>query len=78
MKIRLCEHNKGAEVFVQRLKEQFSDLDIKLKKCAKQCKICKKTPFAVIDKKPVITDDFNELYDYVLKQYEADLPDVAG
>jgi uncharacterized protein YuzB (UPF0349 family) len=67
MKIRLCEHNKGAEEFVQRLKGQFSDLDIKLKKCAKQCKTCKKTPFAIIDKNVVIADDFEELYKSILK-----------
>jgi len=68
MKIRLCGHNKGAEEFFQRLKLQFSDLDIKLKKCAKQCKICKKSPFAIIDKNIVIVEDFNALYEQVSKQ----------
>lgn len=50
MKIRLCEHNQDAENLAKQLKEQFVDLNIKIKKCAKKCKICKHEPFAVVDK----------------------------
>lgn len=50
MKIRLCEHNQGAEKLAQQLKGQFAGLNIKIKKCAKQCKTCKHEPFAMVDK----------------------------
>lgn len=68
MKIRCCEQNKGATLFVQQLKEQFVDLNIKLKKCVKQCKTCKHQPFAVIDKQPLRFNRFDELYVYIEKQ----------
>ncbi len=61
MKIRLCEHNKGAEKLAQQLKEQFTDLNIKIKKCAKQCKSCKYEPFAVVDKNLIKASSSEEL-----------------
>jgi uncharacterized protein YuzB (UPF0349 family) len=62
MKIRLCQHNKGAEQLVQRLQTEFSGLNIKLKKCVKQCKICKRQPFAVVAKQVVLASDTEQLY----------------
>lgn len=62
MKIRLCEHNQGAEKLALRLKEQFLGLNIKLKKCVKQCKICKSQPFALVAKKTVLASDTERLY----------------
>jgi len=62
MKIRLCERNRGADQLALRLKEQCADLDIKLKKCAKQCKICRHQPFALVDKKLVKNNDPDLLY----------------
>ena len=62
MKIRLCEHNKDAEQLVQRLQAEFPDMNIKLKKCAKQCKICKRQPFAIVAKQVVFASDAEQLY----------------
>lgn len=45
-----------------RLQGQFPDLDIKLKKCAKQCKICKQQPFVLVDKKLFKNNDPELLY----------------
>lgn len=61
MKIRLCEHNQGAEELAAQLKKQFADLNIKIKKCVKQCKTCKREPFAVVDKHAVKAPDFEGL-----------------
>lgn len=61
MKIRLCEHNQGAEKLAQQLKEQFVGLNIKIKKCAKQCKVCKREPFAVVDKNLIKASSSEEL-----------------
>ncbi|MCE1226964.1 MAG: DUF1450 domain-containing protein [Geobacteraceae bacterium] len=62
MKVRLCQHNKGADQLVQRLQAEFVDLNIKLKKCVKQCKICKKQPFAMVAKKVILASDTDRLY----------------
>ena len=61
MKIRLCEHNQGAEKLAKQLKGQFADLNIKIKKCAKQCKTCKHEPFAVVDKNIVKSSNSEDL-----------------
>lgn len=61
MKIRLCKHNQDAEKLAKQIEEQFSGLNIKIKKCIKQCKICKQEPFVVADKQVVKATDSNEL-----------------
>lgn len=66
MKIRLCQHNQGAELLAERLLAQRPDLDIKLKKCAKKCKICKQQSFAVVDKQLVMAADDDALYGQLL------------
>lgn len=53
MKIRLCEHNPGAEKLVQQLRDYCDGLDIKAKKCAKQCKLCRSRSLALVDKQLV-------------------------
>ncbi|MDD2500566.1 MAG: DUF1450 domain-containing protein [Geobacter sp.] len=62
MKVRLCQHNKGAEQLVQRLQAEFVDMNIKLKRCVKQCKTCKNQPFALVAKKVVSASDAEQLY----------------
>jgi uncharacterized protein YuzB (UPF0349 family) len=57
MKIRLCEHNQGSRSLVQQLQGQYPDLNIKLKNCAKQCKTCRRQPFALVDKQLIKADD---------------------
>ncbi|OGR29897.1 MAG: hypothetical protein A2X79_08830 [Desulfuromonadaceae bacterium GWB2_53_15] len=62
MKIRFCEHNKGKGKVYRRLKEEFPDLDIKIKDCVKQCGVCREMPLATVDKKKVTVRDGDELY----------------
>jgi uncharacterized protein YuzB (UPF0349 family) len=62
MKIRGCERNKGADQLMLRLQAQFSGHDIKLKKCAKQCKICRQQSFVLVDKKLFKNSDPGLLY----------------
>lgn len=62
MKIRLCQHNQGSEQLLHRLQGQYPDLDSKLKKCTKQCKICKQQPFALFAKELVLASDVETLY----------------
>ena len=72
MKIRLCEHNQGAEKLFQRLQTNYPDLNSKLKKCVKQCKICKRQPFIMADKQPILASNVDELYDSVVLLFEQD------
>ena len=67
MKIRLCQHNQGSEQLFQRLQEQFPDLNIKLKKCAKQCKKCKHQPFALVDKQLISGATNEELTAFLMQ-----------
>jgi len=62
MKIRFCEHNKGAGKVIKKLKEKYSDLNIKRKDCLKKCGPCKKDLFALVDGETVKADDGEELY----------------
>lgn len=62
MKVRFCQHNRGATAVVRQLKEQFPALDIKLKKCAKQCSTCKRQPFALVNGERVTADDQQALH----------------
>lgn len=66
MKIRFCQHNQGSGLLTQKLLAQYPDLDIKRKKCAKKCKICKQQPFAVVDKQLVMAADGDALYGQLL------------
>lgn len=62
MKIRFCENNKGKGKVFRRLKEEFPDLNIKIKECIKQCGACREMPTATVDKAKVTGRDCDELY----------------
>jgi uncharacterized protein YuzB (UPF0349 family) len=68
MKIRLCEHNKGSGQIASRLQTEFPDLNVKIKKCVKQCKVCKRQCFALVDKQPVISESSEDLYTILLQR----------
>ena len=67
MKIRFCEHNKGKGKVFRCLREEFPDLNIKIKKCVKQCGACREMPMATVDKKKVVAKDGDELYRKILE-----------
>jgi uncharacterized protein YuzB (UPF0349 family) len=73
VKIRFCEHNKGKGKVLRRLEEEFPDLNVKIKKCVKQCGSCREQPLAVVDKVKVTGKDSDDLYEIiaVLLQKEA-------
>lgn len=62
MKIRFCEHTPGKGKVVRRLKEEYPDLNIKIKGCIKQCGACRDAPMATVDKRRVTARDGDELY----------------
>jgi uncharacterized protein YuzB (UPF0349 family) len=69
MKIRFCEHNKGKGKVYRRLKDEFPELNIKIKGCIKQCSTCREMPCATVDGKKVSARDGEELYLKICKQH---------
>ena len=67
MKIRFCEHNKGKGKLFRRLKEDFPELNIKIRDCVKQCGACREMPLAVVDKKKITGKDGDELYHKIIE-----------
>lgn len=62
MKIRFCEHNKGKGKVYRRLKEEYPDLNIKIKDCIKQCGSCSGKPMATINKEKISASKGDDLY----------------
>jgi len=67
MKIRFCENNKGKGKVVRRLKEEFPDLNIKVKDCLKECSSCGEKPTAKVDKIRITASDGDALYQKILE-----------
>ncbi|NVN91736.1 MAG: DUF1450 domain-containing protein [Desulfuromonadales bacterium] len=67
MKIRFCENNKGKGKVVRRLKEEFPDLDIKIKDCIKECSSCGDKPMARVDKEKITARDGDALYKKIIE-----------
>lgn len=72
MKIRFCENNKGKGKVIRRLEEEFPDLNIKIKKCVKQCGICREQPIAIVDKVKMIGKDGDDLYRKIIEMMRKD------
>lgn len=49
----------------RRLKEEFPDLNIKIKECIKQCSSCRNMPMATVDKEKVTARDGDGLYEKI-------------
>jgi len=62
MKIRFCEHNKGKGKAYRRLKEEYPDLNIKIKKCIKECGTCSGKPMATVNKDKISASTGDDLY----------------
>jgi len=68
MKIRFCEHNKGKGKLFRQLKEEFPELDIKIKSCIKQCSSCREKPTVTVNKQKISASDGDKLYLKVIEQ----------
>jgi len=62
MKIRFCENNDGSRVTFRRLLAECPELDIKRKKCLKNCGACKSSLFALVDGMVLRGKNPDELY----------------
>lgn len=70
MKVRLCEHNDGSKKVLKTLTAADSSLNIKRKDCLKECKRCKKGPFALLDGVRVEAETTEELISLVRGRLE--------
>lgn len=67
MKIRFCDKNKGKGKIVQRLREEFPDLDIKVKGCIDECGACDKKPMARVEKIRISASNGEKLYQKIVE-----------
>lgn len=67
MKIYFCEKNKGRKKVINRLEENYPELELKVKKCIGKCSSCKEKPIAKIKDKIVSGEDSEELYEKLVK-----------
>jgi len=67
MKIRFCENNEGSRVIFKRLIAACPALDIKRKKCVKNCGTCNSSLFALADGMVLRGRSADELYQKVLE-----------
>jgi len=72
MKIRFCENNEGSRVIFKRLIAECPELDIKRKKCVKNCGSCNSSLFALVDGMVLRGRNADELYLKVLELLEAE------
>jgi uncharacterized protein YuzB (UPF0349 family) len=70
MKVRFCEHNKGAAKVYKRLEASHPKMDVKMKDCIKKCGPCHKALIAVVDGKTICALDADELYRKILAEKE--------
>jgi len=62
MKIRFCEHNKGKGKVYRKLKEEYPDLNIKIKDCISVCGTCGEKPVALVGKDKISAGKGDDLY----------------
>lgn len=67
MKIRFCDRNKGKGKIVQKLQEEFPDLDIKVKGCIDECSTCDKKPMARVGKIRISASNGEKLYQKIVE-----------
>jgi len=67
MKIRFCEHNKGKGKVYRQLKDDYPDLDIKIKSCIKQCSSCREKPTVTVNKQKITASDGDKLYQKIVE-----------
>lgn len=65
MKVRLCEHNDGSKKVLKALTADAPSLNIKRKECIKECKRCRKGPFALLDGVRIDAETTEELISLV-------------
>jgi len=62
MKIRFCENNEGSRGTFKRLLVECPELDIKRKKCVKNCGACNSSLFVLVDGMVLRGRNPDELY----------------
>jgi len=72
MKIRFCENNEGSRATFKRLITEYPELDIKRKKCLKNCGACNSSLFALVDGLPLRGRTSDELLLKVMELLRAE------
>lgn len=64
LEVFFCDNNvsKGLKPVIEKLKEQYSDIEIYIEPCLGHCYQCSDQVYAVIDALPIGADSPEELY----------------
>lgn len=62
--IKFCENNfsHGTEEIMNKLKEEFSDIEVSVEPCLGYCGDCAEGPFALVDDELITEGTAEELY----------------
>lgn len=72
MKIRFCENNEGSGPVYKRLRAEYPELDLKRKKCVKNCGACNSSVFALVEGAAVRGRSSEELYQQLVGLLQGD------
>jgi uncharacterized protein YuzB (UPF0349 family) len=70
LKVSFCENNKGKTKVIKKLKEEYPDIEICIKKCIGKCHACSEASIAKINHKVVVGKDREELHHKLIKKIE--------
>ena len=70
MKVSFCENNKGKTKIIKKLKEQYPDIEICIKKCIGKCHDCSEASIAKINHKVIVAKDREDIYEKLTHKIE--------
>lgn len=70
MKVSFCENNRGKTKVIKKLKEEYPDIEICIKKCIGKCHACSETPIAKINHKVIVGKDREDIYSKLVEKID--------
>ena len=70
MKVSFCENNKGKTKIIKKLKEEYPDIEICIKKCIGKCHACSEASIAKINHKVIVGKDREDIYEKLVEKIE--------
>ena len=69
MEIKFCENNfsNGTEEVVDKLKQNYKNIDINVESCLGYCGECASSPYALVDDELILADSPDKLYNDIVK-----------
>ncbi|MGH4123008.1 MAG: DUF1450 domain-containing protein [Clostridium sp.] len=68
MKIKFCKHNQWNNAVITMITETNPNIKVSTKKCFGKCHKCKCHPIAMVDKKLLVGNDEEDLYNIIISK----------